>query len=259
MGKLSSKIFDLEGKGTGKVRLPPVFKTTVRPDVIKRAVVAIQSHGFQPQSRDILAGKRTTAESWGVGHGISRISRIKGSRRAALVPGTVGGRMAHPPIAGKKIEKKIPRKEMRLALRSAVAATASKDMVTSRGHMVEDVPDFPLVVVDDIQKLKKTREVEETFIKIGVWPDVYRVRESEKVCAGKGKMRGRRKRRAVGPLLVVGKNEGIVEAAQNIPGVDVATANDLNVELLAPGAHPGRLTVWTTAAIEKLNERLGGK
>jgi large subunit ribosomal protein L4e len=49
-----------------------------------------------------------------------------------------------------------------------------------------------------------------------------------------------------------------VEAARNIPGVDVATVNDLNVELLAPGAHPGRLTIWTRGAIEKLDELCGG-
>jgi len=27
---------------------------------------------------------------------------------------------------------------------------------------------------------------------------------------------------------------------------------DLNVEMLAPGTHPGRLAIWTTSAIEKL-------
>ena len=74
MGKISTKVFDLEGKKVGKVRLPPIFKTPTRPDVIKRAVVAIQSHRFQPQGRDVLAGKRTTAESRGVGLGIARVA-----------------------------------------------------------------------------------------------------------------------------------------------------------------------------------------
>lgn len=259
MGKISAKIFDLEGKVTSKVRLPAVFKAPVRPDVIKRAVVAIQSRRFQPQGRDILAGKHTTAESMGVGHGISRVPRVKGrGQQAALAPGTVGGRAAHPPVVEKKIRKKIPRKEMRLALRSAIAATASKETVASRGHVVDDVPDFPLVVVDGIQGLKKSREAREAFIQLGVWPDVYRVKESQKVRAGKGKMRGRRIKRAVGPLLVITENEGVVEAARNIPGVDVVTVNDLNVELLAPGTHPGRLTIWTSSAFEKLDQLYGG-
>jgi large subunit ribosomal protein L4e len=260
MGKISAKVFDLKGKKVGKVSLPLIFKTPTRSDVIKRAVVAIQSHSIQPQGRDIFAGKRTTAESRGVGLGISRIARLKErGLRAAFVPGTVKGRSAHPPVAEKKIRKKIPRKEMRLALRSAVAATAFKEIVASRGHMVDDVPDFPLVVVDEIQGLKKTKEVEEAFIHLGVWPDIFRVKESRKVRAGKGKMRGRKMKQAVGPLLVIDKNEGVAEAARNLLGVDIVSVNNLNVELLAPGTHPGRLTLWTSSAIEKVDKLFGGR
>jgi len=260
MGKISAKVFDLKGKKVGRVRLPPIFKTPARPDVIKRAVVAIQSHRFQPQGRDVFAGKRTTAESRGVGLGIARVARVKErGQRAAFIPFAVGGRATHPPVVEKKIRKKIPRKEMRLALRSAVAATASKEVVASRGHMVDDVPDFPLVVVDEIQGLKKTKEVEEAFIYIGVWPDIFRVKESRKVRAGKGKMRGRKMKQAVGPLLVITKNEGIAEAARNLPGVDIASVDNLNVELLAPGTHPGRLTVWTSSAFEKVDKLFGGR
>ena len=254
MGKFSAKIFDLKGEKVGKVRLPAIFKTPIRPDVIKRAVVAIQSHRFQPQGRDVFAGKRTTAESRGVGLGIARVARVKGrGQRAAFIPFAVGGRATHPPVVEKKIKKKIPRKEMRLALRSAVAATASKETVASRGHVIDDVPDFPLVVVDEIQRLKKTWEVKDTFIQLGVWPDIYRVRESRKVRAGKGKMRGRKIKQAVGPLIVINENEGIVEAARNLPGVDIVTVEGLNVELLAPGTHPGRLTIWTSPTIEKVD------
>ncbi|MGQ9459758.1 MAG: 50S ribosomal protein L4 [Candidatus Bathyarchaeaceae archaeon] len=260
MGKVSAKIFDLKGKAVGKVRLPSIFKTPVRPDVIRRAVVAVQSHRLQPQGRDVLAGKRTTAESRGVGLGIARVAREKGrGQRAAFIPFAVGGRAAHPPVVEKKIKKKIPRKEMRLALRSAVAATASKEIVASRGHMIDDVPDFPLVVVDEIQSLKKTQDVEEALIHLGVWPDIYRVRESRKVRAGKGKMRGRKMKQAVGPLLVISENKGIIEAARNIPGIDIASVDSLNVELLAPGTHPGRLTVWTSSAFEKADKLFGGR
>ncbi|MCQ8904714.1 MAG: 50S ribosomal protein L4, partial [Methanothermobacter sp.] len=35
--------------------------------------------------------------------------------------------------------------------------------------------------------------------------------------------------------------------------VDVVTVENLNAELLAPGTHPGRLTVFTRSAIEKLD------
>lgn len=255
MGKVSTKIFDLEGKVVGKLRVPTVFKTSIRLDLIKRAVVAIQSNRFQPQGRDPLAGKRRSVESLGAGHGIARVPRLKaGGQRAVFAVGTVGGRSAHPPAAGKKIVKEIPKKEKRLALRSALAATASKEMVVSRGHIADEVRDLPLVVVDEIEGLKKTNEVEKALLKLGVWPDVYRVKESIKERAGKGKRRGRRMKRAVGPLLVIAENRGVAQAARNLPGVDVASVNNLNAELLAPGTHPGRLTIWSRSAFEKLDE-----
>lgn len=258
MGKVTSKVFNLEGKAVGKVKLPRVFQTPLRSDVIKRAVVSIQSKRFQPQGRDPMAGKRTTAESRGVGFGISRVPRVKTRMRAAFGVGIVGGHRAHPPHSEKKIKKKIPRKEMNLALRSAVAATGSKKIVADRGHIVEDVPDFPLVVVDDVEALKSTKEAEGVLLHLNVWADVFRVKESRNVRAGKGKGRGRRYKQAVGPLIVVSENRGILKAARNLPGVDVSSVHNLNVELLAPGTHPGRLTVWSRSALERADEKFSG-
>jgi large subunit ribosomal protein L4e len=42
-------------------------------------------------------------------------------------------------------------------------------------------------------------------------------------------------------------------AVGNLLGVDVVTVEKLNVELLAPGTVPGRLTVWSSSAFEKLD------
>jgi large subunit ribosomal protein L4e len=253
MVKKAAKVFNLEGKPVGKIDLPPVFATPLRPDVIKRAVLALQSSRIQPQGRDPMAGKRTTAESRGTGSGAARIPRRKtASGRAAFAPGTVGGRQAHPPLSEKKIRKKISKKEKRLALFSAIAATASKELVARRGHNIEDVPQIPLIVTSELQELKKAKEVEETLIRLGVLSELFRVKNSRNVRAGKGKSRGRKMKQVLGPLIVVAENKGIAEAARNIPGVDVAVVSSLNAEMFAPGMRPGRLTVWTNSAIEKL-------
>ncbi len=107
MASSSIKIYNLEGKTEGKIDLPDIFNTPLRPDVIRKAVVAIDTHKLQPKGRDIMAGKRTTAESFGVGRGMSRIPRIKGERypkagSAAFAPSTVGGRITHPPRVERK-------------------------------------------------------------------------------------------------------------------------------------------------------------
>lgn len=244
------------------VPLSRVFETPIRSDIIRRAVIAIQSHRFQPQGRNVMAGKRTTAESRGVGLGIARIPRVKGegypkAGRGAMAPSTVGGREAHPPLIGRKIWKGINKKERRLATRSAIAATAREEIVVSRGHIISAVAELPLVVSDYVQKLKRAKEVKELFMKLGIWPDVVRVKERIKERAGKGKKRGRRLKVGKGPLIIIEKDDGIVNAASNYPGVDVVPVNKLNVELLAPGTHAGRLTIWTESAFKKLDELFG--
>lgn len=256
--KRTAQVFDLEGNAKGTTVLPSVFETPLRPDVIKRAVLSIQSHRLQHQGRDPMAGKKTSAESRGTGMGIARIPREKGGGgRAAFAPGTVGGRQAHPPKAETRITKEIPKKEKKLALFSAIAATGSKETVALRGHEIEGVLEIPLIVEDSFSELTKTKEVEEVLTRLGLLTDVYRVRESRNIRAGKGKHRGRKMKQAVGPLFVVAENKGLAQAAGNIPGVDVATVKNLNPELLAPGTHAGRLTLWTNGAIKQLGKLYG--
>jgi large subunit ribosomal protein L4e len=258
MTQKTAEIFDLQGKATSKINLPQVFSTPLRPDVIKRAVLAIQSNRRQPQGRDLMAGKKTTAESRGTGSATARVPRIKsGSGRAAFAPSTVKGRQPHPPKVEKRILRSIPKKEAKLALTSAIAATAQKETVTSRGHKTEKVPQFPLIIEDAFESLTKAKEVEDTFMNLGIDQDLTRVKDSRNIRAGKGKRRGRKMKQAVGPLIVVVDGKSLVNAASNLPGVEVTTVANLNTEMLAPGTHPGRLTVWTNGAIEKLTTLYG--
>ncbi len=246
------KIIGMDGEPAGEIGLPGVFETVLRLDLIKRAVVAQQSHSFQPQGRNPMAGKRTTAEGFGVGRGISRVPRISGggplSGTAAFAPGTVGGRLAFPPVTSKKIDKWINRKERLLALKSAIAATGSSELVRKRGHKFNENIQLPLVVSEEVEKLTKTSEGRHLLVKLGVWDDIERVMRSRNY-------RNRRKVHAKGPLLVVGGYQGADKAFGNFLGVDVIRAMDLNVELLAPGTLPGRLTLWSESAIKSIGER----
>ena len=247
------QVVNLQNENTGEVTVPKVFSTPVRHDVIKRAVIALQSTRFQPQGRDPMAGKRTTAESRGTGHGIARVPRLKGSSRAAFGVSIVGGHAAFPPLSEKVIVKRINKKEKRLAIRSGIAATAVKELVEKRGHKVQQVEQLPIVVSDELESLEKTRDVKEFLSTLELWSDVKRA-DRRKVRAGKGKMRGRKHKKGKGPLIVVGEDNGIGFAARNLPGVEVTDVYGLNAELLAPGAHPGRLVIWTQSAIEQLDE-----
>ncbi len=253
------KIYGLDGKSIGTVKIPKVFETSLRLDVIRRAVVAQQTHRLQPKGRNPMAGKRTTAESYGVGRGLARIPRVKGERyrkagQAAFAPGTVGGRLAHPPTSEKIIGKKINRKERLLALRSAIAASADKETVSRRGHIFNLKRSLPVVVSDELESLSRTEDALKALENFGVKRDLERVKGSVKERAGKGKMRGRRFKHAVGPLVVVADDKGVSRAFGNLLGVEVVKAHKLSVENLAPGIHPGRLTLWSESALKTLEE-----
>lgn len=253
----STKIYSMKGKAGSPVTLPSQFDTPYRPDIIKRAVLAVQSRRYQPHGVDELAGKKNTAQSWQTGHGRSRTPRIKGSgtgaaNKGAFAPGTVGGRTAHPPEARKVLIERINKRENRLAIRSAIAQTANKERVQTRGHKVESVPSFPLIVEDKIEKMSVTKDVRDVLTALGLEDDLQRAISGRGVRAGKGKMRGRKMKTPVSLLIVVGSDQGIGLSARNLPGVDVAEVHGLNAELLAPGTHPGRLVLWTKSAIERL-------
>ena len=254
---IKAPVYGPDGSEVGELILPELFETPLRPDVIKRAFLAVQSLSFQPQGRDLMAGKRTSARYLGTGLGLARVPREPTTRRARFAPMTVKGRRAHPPVPWKKIVKAIPKKEKKLAMRSAIAATANRELVAKRGHVVDLVPSLPLIASDKIQAIDRTSEAVELFMRLGLWPDVLRAKESRKIRAGKGKMRGRRYKQAIGPLVVVGEDRGIIRAVRNLPGVDAVLARNLNVLLLAPGAHPGRLTLWTEGAIRVVDELWG--
>lgn len=256
-------------KSHNKIRekdLPKQFNEVIRADLIHRAVITIQSNKRQKYGAKPDAGKRASAKlskrrnsyRGSYGHGISRTPRkvlIKRGRRlhwvGAFAPNTVGGRRAHPPKAEKEWGKKINKKERRKALRGAISATVLKEMVENRGHKVPD--DYPFIIDTKIESIDKTKEVKDLLIKTGFEGDILRA-EKKKIRAGKGKSRGRKYVKKKGPLFVVSGKCKLTEAALNIPGVDIVEANKLNTEILAPGAIPGRATLWTEAAIDILSK-----
>jgi len=268
---MKATIVDKEGKHLGTVELPEQFSEDYRPDLISRAVLAIESNQRQPYGANPRAGKRAAAKlsrrrrdyKSGYGHGISRVPRkilsARGERMnwvGAFAPGTVKGRKAHPPKAEKNWKKKINKQENRKAIRSALRAVVERDIVAVRGHKLPK--EYPLVLDDTMENIAKTKEIQTSLENIGLREELMRVAERH-VRAGKGKMRGRKYKRKTGPLVIVSKQCPLQHAAQNIEGVDVVLVTQLNAKWLAPGAHPGRLALFTKGAIDKLkNEHLFG-
>ncbi|MFP4117628.1 MAG: 50S ribosomal protein L4 [Candidatus Woesearchaeota archaeon] len=261
------KIKDTKNGEKGSLELPSHFEETLRPDIVARAVLAMQSHGRQPYGADPEAGMKHSAElsrrrrkyRGSYGFGISRVPRKILSRRGtrfmwvgAEAPGMIGGRRAHAPKAEKNWYQKINPKERQKAIRSAMAATVNKDLVEIRGHKLPE--SFPFILSDEFQEILKTKEVVAALHNLGFTDELERSRQKS-VRAGKGKSRGRKYNKKKGILIVVSGNCPLEISAPNIPGVDVVRVNELNVGLLAPGADLGRITLYTESAIKQLKER----
>jgi len=250
---MKANIIDLSGNQVGQIDLPAIFEEEYRPDLIKRAVLSAQANRLQPYGPHFYAGMNTSARSWGPGHGVSRVPRIINARRAAGVPMAKGGRRSHAPQPNADKTEKINIKERKKAIRSAIAATTIPELVSARGHVFQR--ELPVVVQNDFESLSKTSDVKKFLVAAGLWDDVERAKNGKTIRAGKGKVRGRKYKNRKSLLIVVSKDQGAGKAARNLPGVDFIDADGLNAELLAPGTHAGRLTLWTEASIQRLMER----
>jgi len=260
------KILDSANKETGTIDLPEQFKEEVREDLIKRAVVAIQANKRQKYGTDPRAGMKASAElsrrrhnyRGSYGFGISRVPRKILSRRGtrfnsvgAVAPGTVGGRVAHPPKSEKNWNQKVNVKEKRKAIRSALSASVDKEIVSSRGHKIPDT--YPFILDTKTEEMSKTKDIVVMLKSLGFDKELERA-SIKKVRAGKGKMRGRKYKKRTGPLIVVSKYCNLTKGAKNIPGVTVVSVKKLNAECLAPGTIAGRATLYTKSAIEMMQK-----
>ena len=127
----------------------------------------------------------------------------------------------------------------------------------ARGHKVDGVSELPLIVADAIESITKTSKAQELLARVGAIADVNKVKDSRAIRSGKGKMRNRRYVARKGPLVVYANDAGVSKAFRNIPGVEVACVDRLNLLQLAPGGHVGRFIIWTESAVKKLNTIYG--
>ncbi|MDP3734202.1 MAG: 50S ribosomal protein L4 [Nanoarchaeota archaeon] len=260
-------IFDLKKKKAGDKELPVQFSEEFRPDLIKRAVHALQSAARQRYGASPGAGLRHSSKvskrrrnyRGCYGFGVSRVNRKVLSRRGmrmfwvgAFSPQTVGGHRSHPPKATKILTQKINKKENQKAIRSAIGAVLNKNIVEKRGHKVP--AEYPFIIDSAFEKMDKTAETRKVLIELGFEDELQRS-SVKKVRAGMGKVRGRKYQKKKGVLIVVGADCPLIKSARNIPGVDVVPASSLNTALLAPGTMPGRATLWTENAINSIKEK----
>jgi large subunit ribosomal protein L4e len=245
---MKATVYSLEGKALKQIDLPGQFDQPGRDDLIKRATLSDESRLFQPKGNYKRAGFETSAkyrgrkEDYGAvkNKGISRLPREvlpEGQfGKVKRVPSAVKGHRAHPPKTEKKIVEEINKKEYRKALLSAIAMSAKSDVVSSRYKSKISLA-LPIILEDSFEKLAKTKDVSKVLFALKLEKFLVRAKEQ-----------------GTKSTLVVVSGGSILKAARNLPGVDVVSVDKLKVKHLAPGTHPGRLTLYSEAAISKISQ-----
>jgi len=249
-------------KVEASVTLPAVMTAPIRPDIVQFVHTNMNKNKRQAYAVSEKAGHQTSAESWGTGRAVSRIPRVAGGGTQRAGQGAFGnmcrgGRMFGPTKTWRRFHRKINVNQKRYAIASALAASAVPALVMARGHKIDDVAELPVVIDNSAQSIKKTAKAVALLKALGAGADLDKVKDTKKLRAGKGKMRGRRSVLRKGPLVIYDEADGLDKAVRNIPGVDFACVSRLNLLQLAPGGHMGRFCVWTQAAFEKLDALYG--
>merc|ERR1711953_1246301 len=256
-------VYGANGAATGEtINMPAVFKAPIRPDVVTQVHTGLNKNNRQPYAVADNAGEQTSAESWGTGRAVARIPRVRGggthrSGQAAFGNMCRAGRMFAPLKTWRKWHRMCNVNQRRYATTAAIAATGVPGLVMAKGHNVESVPEMPLVVDNNVEETKKTKDAVEVLKRLGAFEDVKRVYATRRNRAGRGKSRGRKHVQKLGPLIVYKNDNGVVRAFRNIPGVELMNVNAMNVLRLAPGGHVGRFVIFTENAFNELNSIYG--
>jgi len=257
-------VYDPENaeKVVATVTLPAVFTAPIRSDVVHYVHTQMAKNARQAYAVSLKAGHQTPAVSWGTGRAVSRIPRVPGGGTSRSGQGAFGnmcrgGRMFAPNKIWRRWHRKISVNQRRYAVSSALAASALPALVMARGHRVDNVPEFPLVLSDSLNRISRTKDAKSVLTKYGACADLERCENSRKIRRGVGKSRNRRYVQRRGPLVVYDVSEGLDKAFRNLPGVELRLVDNLSLLDLAPGGHLGRFIIWTKGAFDKLDSLFG--
>ena len=263
---MKAHVLSVSGEKKGEIELPKMFSQSLREDIVAKVLLSLVN--IQPYSSYLEAGKRHSASGrmrhirhkWRTSYGkeMSRVPRKTMSRRGynfnwvgAETAQTRGGRRAHPPkLLQFTVMPRINKKEKKLALESAIAATANIEELKKRYSSLKDSNiklSLPIVIEDKILSLN-AKDFFNSMKKILKGLEKIALIDKE-VRAGRGKSRGRKYKRNAGALIVIGKNEKM-----NIKSIDTRRVNELSVKDLAAGGL-GRLVIYTEKAVKELGEK----
>ena len=90
--------------------------------------------------------------------------------------------MFAPTVTYRRWHRRINVNQKRYAIVSAIAASGVPALVQSKGHIIDGVSEFPLVVSDKVQSITKTKQAVILLRRLKVWADVQKVSSMTGMC-----------------------------------------------------------------------------
>merc|ERR1719213_620776 len=207
--------------------MPRVLASPLRPDLVRFIHMNMSKNKRQAYANSYESGYKTAAESWGTGRAVARIPRVPGggthrSGQAAFGNMCRGGGMFSPTKVWRRWHRRVNVTLKRHAVAVALASSTLPPLVMARGHKIDEVAELPLVVTDEAEKISKTKDAVKLLNGLGCQDDLDHINASRKARGGVAKLRNRKYTMRKGPMVIYNKDDGIVRAFRNIPGVETA-------------------------------------
>lgn len=253
-------MFDSTGKEKGSFDLPKLISGKIREDILAKVFEAQKRE--QPYGAMYFAGRNYSASGilrrrrnvWKntYGKGISRAPRKIMSRHGksfqwvgASANYTRGGGVAHPHKPEENQFKKINKKELKIAIDSALSGTFDSNSIEKKYSIKINNPS---IVIDKKVLELKTKDFI-TFLKEVYGESFEKLFKQKKIRAGRGKTRGRKYKTNAGLLAVISTDEKMKRS-----GIDVVKASELSIYDLSPNGEPGRFVIYTEKALNEIGE-----
>ena len=259
---MKAKLYDKNGKVKGDVNLPKCFSSRIRADILlkvfetqkgvfSQAYGAKEGAGAQYSASGISKKKRHDWKGT-YGKAISRVPRKIMSRHGAsfnwigaTVSNTRGGRRPHAPRSEKNLFKKVNKKELILAMKSALVGTLDALSLKKKYQRKMEMGGVFESEILDV----KTKDF--ILAMKNVFGDSFEsALKTKSIRAGIGKMRGRKYKSNAGMMFVIGNEEEMKRK-----GIEVVKVSDLAVKDLAPNGVAGRLVCYSEKAVEEIGGR----
>ena len=252
----SIDVLNIDGKKDHKLDLAEVFDTEIEPWLIRRAAIAENTYGLQPQGHFPLAGMQTTAQYYGammsyrtgrhMGRAIRPRERLGGGVQGKVkrIPSSVKGKRAHPHMIEKKLVEKMNKKEYQAAIKSAIAYSASSNLASG--------VETPIVFSDTLESVKKSKDIIKMLKAINIYKLISDKSKREKGTSRRTQRKAFSKKIAI----IVLNDDGAVRASRNIPGITAVKLSALKVNDLVPGGEHPLVPIWSESALKSIDHEI---